>query len=232
MNTLAKTLARKPGVILAPQWKSIVKETRLTEKQVLLGLADTLQVPIATAFVSQNIYTCPPGDKLIARLTANVMFHGEIGLDTLYGLKTISDVQEHLPVIDLFGRKLKIVLPDESTEKVGKATGRLFKHANKLSALLDSDCESLADHAWLACAFSFANSAGRVVASGAAARKTDGQVFRAGEIETVISAQDAVIVGMRANNCEPDVDDNWEFCNEQNFHDHRWFPRFEQLRSK
>ena len=160
------------------------------------------------------------------------MFHGEIGLDTLYGLSQISEISDHdLKTVNLFSRKLKLVFPDEATAKVGSASGNLLKHSKKFSALLDSDCESLADHAWLACAFSFAR-AGRQVSSGAAAATADGNIFRAGEIEDVISAQEAAIVGMRANGREPGPSDAWATCDAQGFTEHRWYPRFLDLASK
>jgi hypothetical protein len=220
---LAIDQSTKPGLILAPTWKKLALTSSVKTSHFLLALAETIQAPIATAFVSENLYICPPGDKLVARLAANLMFHGEIGFDALHGVRTLSDIDSELAMIDLLSRQLKLVLKDETVVKIGAASGNLLKHAKKRSSLLNGECLDLADHAWIACAFSYGKDG---VSSGAAVQGAAGAIFRAGGIENFVSAKEAVEVGMRANGAEVSEAEVWEFCDEVKFRQHRWYNEF------
>jgi len=211
--------AVKPGLILAPHWKAAARQLDFSDDDLFRKVAELTGRPLAVAFVSHNIYLGDREPLPVTRLVSALMFHGEVGLDKVVGLAQVEE-----PVIDLLSRKVKFLLP-EGVEVVGSPTSNLLMHAKKRMQLLNLPISNLADHAWIACAFSYHRQAGSV-SGGAAARTGDGQVFRGGAIADLVTPREAVSHGMKVNGRRPDEIKEWFDCSPEEFREHRWFPNF------
>ena len=206
---------KKPGILLAPHWKPLL--TLLPEKQLLLEISQYLQLPLAVARGSKNIYFVPPGEKLLARFAANLMFHGELGFHSIVPGSVLQD--QDISLIDQLSRRVHVLYETEQII-LGATQGNLLSHATHRSKLLDLPCETLQDHAWLACAFSYGKLG---FSTGAAAQNYNGGVFRAGEIEGFLTSQEAVAVGLEANGLTQTKNLKWSFCAKPEFQSHPWY---------
>jgi len=211
---------QKRSLILGPRVKSAAIELGISMDDLVRKVAIETERPVAVAFVSQNLYLGSYGPRPIAGLVASVMYHGEVGIDKLVGFSSEEDVLKESDIIDLLPRKVKCLF--ETSETIlGACQSNLLMHAKKRVPLLTLQMNSLADHAWLACAFSYDRGGG--ISGGAAVRTRDGQVFRAGAIGELVTAREAVVHGMEANGVPTDFITEWCDCPPEIFRKHHWY---------
>jgi hypothetical protein len=125
-------LARKPGLILAPDWKAAANELELPHDEMIREIALSINRPLALAFVSHNLYLGSANPRPVTGLIASVMYHGEVGIDKLAGFSCESEILKESEVIDLLPRKVKCIF-EASETVVGAAKSNLLLHAKKFS---------------------------------------------------------------------------------------------------
>ena len=215
--------SRKPGVILAPHWKKLNLDGKVSDSEVLLKISEACAKPVAMAFVSRNIYLSFDEVKPITGLIASLMYHGEVGLDKIAGVSD-SQVSAEASIIDLLARQVKVV--NENGEcSVGSMSSNLLMHGKKRMPLLSLSPKTLFDHAWLGCAFSYSREALKI-SSGAAAVTRNGAIYRGGAIDGHLTAREAVLHGMASNGAAEDEVVEWADCDVDQFKSHEWFSQF------
>jgi hypothetical protein len=186
---------------------------------------------LATSIASGNIYLVPDGPNPLTRLTAILMYHGEMGLGKIL---TINDETQKLSDLDSatlsqLSRPGNFLLDNFKTIRLGDSQGALLKHGINRSKLLDLDCNNLSDHAWLACAFSYAGKPADSVFEGFAAIDEKGNIFRAGGIKNIMSAEEVSHHGMIANGYSNTIQKATKICTETDFKKHPYYQRFLDL---
>ena len=216
-------------MLLAPIWKKIPSACGVSDDFVLRTIAEE-RGPLVTGFISENIYLRIKKSNQVAEklrdipwLISALNFHGEIGVDKLV-LDSDEIVGPDLELVNLLSRKIKLISAPETQTLMGSASGSLLKHGRKRASLLNLEIETLADHAWMGCAFSFDES--RSVSSGAAAILRDGSVFRAGAIGRFVTARQAVEVGLELNGRGLEEVAGLQDCSIDKFEEHRWYRQF------
>ena len=232
MCIVARGLARstKPWLIPASTWKK-------ASNFDLRELSSETNFAIAVAKPSENLYLAST-DGLGAIL--NLASHGEMAVS-----KLIDEKSSGTPLVT----RLVNTLPTQvevNGVKVGEKKGRFLNHFGYRKQVMNLVPQSIADHAWIACALSYSTQVpsstpdqwmfdpqGGWITDGVAAITRDGCIFRGSGIEDslgiVASAETSLEVSLHAN--AQSMQDVVEIsrCTPNDFTSHRFFSKLVSL---
>lgn len=233
MCIVSRGLARpsKPWLIPSATWKQ-------TANFNLFELSKETRFAIAVAKPSENIYLAA-SDGLGAIL--NLASHGEMAVSRLIDGKN--------GVLSPLVTRLVNILPTQvevNGTKIGEKKGKFLNHFGYRKEIMNLVPESIADHAWIACALSYStripdsmpdkwmfDPKGGWITDGVAGTTDDGLVFRGSGVEDAIgviaTAELSLETSLQAN--AKSMDDVFELvsCTVNDFVNHRFYSKLASL---
>ncbi len=198
----------KPWVVSAPTWQ----QTNVP-LETLVGELINYCPALAVAKPSRNLYlggVCPGVPSPLSAALLNLASHGEMAVEKVF-LKAAghSDI---CPLIDLLPSQVEV-----NGLKHGRKLGKFLNHFGYRKRAIQMRPESLADHAWIAAAMSYAtedelvshalfDTKGGFAAGGCAGVMSNGYIFTGSAVKgphVDIPAATALEVSLFANGAKP-----------------------------
>ena len=221
----------KPWLIPQTAWKVLVGPGRSRES-ILWKIAADASATICVSKPSENLYLGQSVGALsaISASIVNLASHGEMAVAEIVSNDSLSPSDERL--INLLPTRVKMT-NDVGSNLIGTREGRLLNHFGYRKAVMNLVPNSLEDHAWIACALSYANGSmadfpfdprGGSITGGIAGMTKNGAIFRGSGISDsngqLASPHDALDVSLRAN-AESDLIEVFQ-CSITEFMSHRF----------
>ena len=220
--------AVKPWVIGRADWKT---GPRLA---VLSKLAATTNKVICIAKPSENLYLGNSAKESILNLAS----HGEMSVGEIFPAESAPAAER---LINLLPTRIRLEQPTGEILMYGKREGKYLNHFGYRKIVMNFQPETMADHAWIACALSYSvtpdsnlpfDEIGGGIAGGIAAITKKGGIFRGSGVKDkygiVATPLESLHVSLSANAEDiSDISDTYE-CSTEEFFKHSFFRQLQR----